>query len=151
MSEGHAIPLQHQFDWNEDSVLVFTTHGCSVILQAVLPDEASGFIILEFEGALCVRSASTDCSPVTGINRPSDASSWVTVLDTSNWDDEAHRAYRYIGTPKSIQRRHFVVSNHDVFHEILAESFSEHLVEATSQDYEKIKATYLLAGGQLFD
>ena len=57
MSNGIAIELKNEFDWVEDSVMIYTTHGCTLILQGKVSDESDDFfILLEFDDVRSVRS-----------------------------------------------------------------------------------------------
>ncbi len=150
MSNGYAVELKAKFDWNEDSVLVFTTHGCTVIQQGKVEEgEVPFFILLKFNGTKCVRGASTDCSPDFGIHPETRGASSISVLTDTEWDEDAHNEYTYIGTPKDTVRKHYVVSNHDVFHEILAESFTETKVTHGDPNFESIKSFYLFSNAQI--
>ena len=91
MSKGYAIGLSNKFDWNEDSVLMYTTHRCLVILQGQYKIENDVyFVLLNFEGAKSATSASTDCSPSVGIYPENSDVSFICVLTGSNWDNESH-------------------------------------------------------------
>ena len=141
MANGYAIELENDFEWNEDSVLQFTTHDCFVVLLGKSEEEQS-YILLEFHNALTARTASTDCSPDIGIHSEVPGKSSISVLTNSDWDNEAHKKYTYSGTPKRRSRKHYVVSNHDLFHEILAESFSERKVALGDPGFEQIEAIF---------
>ncbi len=91
---------------------------------------------LTFEGTMCVRSARTDCTPAIGIYPEKAGASFIVELTESQWSIEAHKAYVYATSPLEPRGRHFVVSNHDVFHEILADSFTEGIVSPGDSRYE---------------
>lgn len=148
MGKGVCLELKNNFAWSEDSVLLYTTHGCRVILQSLKAGEFNGFIILNFKGVSCVRSAATDCSPAFDVKPDKAGVSYVAILD-SNWDDEAHEKYTYIGTPKYLERKHFVVTNHDVFHEILGESFEEIFISKKDERYDFIESLYLYSSAKI--
>ena len=139
MPSGIAITLQYQHDHIEDSILVYSSQECSVFLLADTESDVTSFVKLKFEGARCVRSARTDCSPAIGIYPKDSGASFIVELTDSKWPVEAHNSYTYAGSPLKPRGRHFVVSNHDVFHEILAESFVEHLVEQGDVEYENVE------------
>ncbi|RBP44678.1 hypothetical protein [Arenicella xantha] len=150
MSNGIAINLENKFAFNEDSVLIYTTHGCKVILQGDVDDgDNHYFIILEFFDVISVRSAATDCTPAFNIDSKKVGVSFVAELTNSQWDDEAHLSYTYTGTKKITNRKHFVVTNHDVFHEVLGKSFVEQKISRTSKDYQNIRLIYLYAKAQI--
>ena len=139
MKSGTAITLKYQHHHIEDAVLVYSSQECSVFLLAESEQAAPSFVKIQFEGARCVRSARTDCSPAIGIYPSNLGESFLVELTDSKWPIEAHNAYTYAGSPLKPRGRHFVVSNHDVFHEILAESFSESLIAQGEAEYEFIK------------
>ncbi len=150
MSNGIAIELKNKFAFTEDSVLIYTTHGCTIILQGdVDDDENHYFITLEFSDVISVRSAATDCSPAFNVDSKKIGVSFVAELNKSQWDDEAHQAYTYTGTTKITNRKHFVVTNHDIFHEVLGKSFVEKKISRTSKEYQPIRSIYLYAKAQI--
>jgi len=150
MSRGNAIELENKFDWSEDSVLLYTTHGCTVILQGEYEDiKDLYFVVLDFSGVRTIRGASTDCTPAFGIQPKNIGASFVAEIYESDWDNEAHLKYTYSGTPKSRELKHFVISNHDVFHEILGESFDERKVSQGNTEFEMIKSAYILSKAQI--
>jgi hypothetical protein len=134
--------LKHQHSHIEDAVLVYTTHSCVVYLLAESEAAEPSFVKLKFDGARCVRSAATDCSPAIGIYPSESGVSFIVELTDSKWQLEAHDAYRYAGSPLKPRGRHYVVSNHDVFHEILADSFSESMVLQGGSEYDFIKTYF---------
>ena len=136
MRSGIAISLKYQHDHIEDAILVYTSQYCVVYLIAEGEAIERSFVKLEFDRARCARSARTDCSPAIGIYPNEPGRSFLVELTDSKWAVEAHEAYTYVGSSLKPHRRHFVVSNHDVFHEILADSFSETLVAPGDTDYE---------------
>lgn len=139
MKSGVAIPLKYQHDHIENAVLIYADHQCSVFLLLEGEHAVPSFVKIQFEGARCVRSARTDCSPAIGIYPSDPAVSFLVELTNSTWPVDAHKAYTYAGSSLKPRGKHFVVSNHDVFHEILAESFSESLVLEGEPEYEYIK------------
>jgi hypothetical protein len=139
MKSGAAITLQYQHEHIEDAVLIYSSQECSVFLLAEGEQTTPSFVKLKFEGARCVRSASTDCSPAIGIYPSNPGDSFLVELTDSKWPIEAHNTYTYANSPLKPRGRHFVVSNHDVFHEILAESFEESLIVSGDAEYECIK------------
>jgi hypothetical protein len=68
MRSGIAISLRHQHAHIEDAVLIYTSQHCAVYLLANTHAAALSFVKLKFEGARCVRSASTDLNPAIGIH-----------------------------------------------------------------------------------
>ncbi len=50
--------------------------------------------------------------------------------------------YVYQDSPLKPLGRHFVVSNHDVFYEILADSFQEQLIEPAHPEYGHVKSYF---------
>jgi hypothetical protein len=143
MRSGIAISLKYQHNHIEDAVLVYTSQTCAIYLLAEGEEIVPPFVKLQFDGARCVRSARTDCSPAIGIYPSEPGASFIVELTDSKWSIEAHEAYTYAGSPLKARGRHYVVSNHDVFHEILADSFSESLVTPGDPDYEFIKKYFV--------
>lgn len=139
MSSGIAITLKYQHDYVEDSVLIYSCYECAVYLVADNEENPGSFVKLCFQRARCARSARTDCSPAIGIYPRESSASFIVELTESDWILEAHKAYVYAGTELRPGARHYVVTNHDIFHEVLAESFTESLVEPNSDEYEAIK------------
>ena len=139
MQLGNAITLKYQHDHIEDSVLIFSCEKCSVYLVAAGKKHAESFVKLEFEGVQCVRSARTDCTPAMGIYPKEAGASFIVELTESKWAVEAHELYVYAGSSIQPRGRHFVVSNHDIFHEILAESFSESIIDPGDIEYDFAK------------
>ncbi len=144
MQKGIAISLRYQHDHIEDAVLVYAPHECFVYLVAEEPEYENSFVKLEFLRAKSVRSARTECSPAIGINPKELGSSYIVELTESQWPLEAHKSYSYAGTKYESNMRHFVVANHDIFHEILAESFTEKLVIFGEPEHDIIKSHFSL-------
>ncbi|MBN9368565.1 MAG: hypothetical protein J0H59_16245 [Comamonadaceae bacterium] len=142
MRSGIAISLKYQHDHIEDAVLVYTSQDCAVYLLVESGAIKPSFVKLLFEGARSVRSARTNCSPAIGIY-PEQGTSFIVELTDSQWPIEAHKAYTYAGSPLKPRGRHYVVSNHDVFHEILADSFSEELITQGDYEYEFIEKHFV--------
>lgn len=142
MKSGIAITLKYQHDHIEDAVLLYSSRECSVFLLAVEQEGVSSFVKLTFNGALCARSARTDCSPAIGIYPKESGKSFIVELTDSSWPIEAHKMYVYQDSPLRPRGRHFVVSNHDVFHEILADSFQEQLIEPAHPEYDHVKSYF---------
>jgi hypothetical protein len=150
MKKGYAVELKNKFAWAEDSVMIFTTHGWQVILLGEYDDDSEPFfILLDFQGAMCTRSASTDCCPDMHICGENFDASYISVLTESSWNEDAHKKYRYRGTPNDIVRLHYVISNHDVFHEVLAKSFTETRITKIDENYNTVKSCFLFSRAQL--
>src|SRR5690554_4959297 len=128
MRSGVAIVLRNLHHHIEDAVLVYTSQECVVYLLADSEGITPSFVKILFKGARSVRSARTDCSPAVGIYPLEPGTSFIVEMTDSQWPVEAHKAYTYAGSPLKPRGRHYVVSNHDVFHEVLADCFSEELV-----------------------
>ena len=143
MRSGIAISLKYRHSHIEDGVLVYTSHICAIYLLAESEGIAPSFVRLQFDSARCVRSARTDCSPAIGIYPPESGVSFIVELTDSKWPIEAHEFYTYAGSILKPRGRHYVVSNHDLFYEILADSFSESLVEQDDADYDFIKKYFV--------
>lgn len=142
LATGKAITLKSQHDHIEDSVLVFSCRECSVFLIQDLNSSQPTFVELKFHKAICVRSARTDCTPAIGIYPEQAGVSFIVEITDSQWAVEAHKAYVYATSTLKPSGRHFVVSNHDVFHEILAESFTESLVGPEDSQYDIVRGLF---------
>lgn len=128
MADGKAHVLNNKFAYNEDSILIHGPSACSVFLISE-ESPTTKYIEIRFNSARCARSASTDCTPAIGIYPESNEPvSFVAELTSSKWIPEAHKSYTYGGTAPWEEYKHYVISNHDVFHEIIAESFEEYAV-----------------------
>ncbi len=134
MRKGSAIPLVYRHNHIEEALLVYSSQACSVYLLADGQEEPA-FVRLKFDGVQCVRSAATDCSPAIGIYPEESGVSFIVELTETTWPIEARRDYKYATSAIQPRGRHFVVSNHDIFHEVLADSFSESLVRAGSTEH----------------
>ena len=142
MPNGRAIPLKYQHDHIEDSVLVFSCDQCSVFLIQDATVDSPTYVELTFQGVICVRSARTDCTPAIGIYPKQAGASFIVELTESQWPIEAHKAYVYATSPLKPRGRHFVVSNHDVFHEILADTFTEGIIDPADSRYDLVKQLF---------
>lgn len=139
MQSGTAITLKYQHDHIEDSVLVYSCEKCTVYLVADQDKYDSSFIKLEFQRVQCVRSARTDCSPAIGIYPKEPGASFIVELTKSKWPVEANESYVYAGSSIKPSGHHYVVTNHDIFHEILAESFDEKLIQPNDDEFDIAK------------
>lgn len=139
---GIAITLQNKNDHIEDAVLIFSTEECSVYLLADNKSDEDSYIKLAFQGVQCVRSAPTDCTPAIGIYPKNPSDSFIVELTKTNWPTEAREAYVYASSSRQPKGKHYVVSNHDIFHEILADSFDEKLIKKGDQNYDFIKSLF---------
>jgi len=144
MPKGQAITLKYQHDWNEDAVLSFSCNKCSVYFIQDVDSSQPTFIELRFHKTQTVRSARTDCTPAIGIYPEDLNACFIVELTDSTWPTEARKAYIYADSPIKPSGRHFVVSNHDIFHEILAESFTELLLKPGDSGYEFAKTLFNL-------
>jgi len=140
--KGQAILLRYQHDHIEDSVLVFSCEQCSVFLVQDATVDSPTYVELRFARTKCVRSARTDCTPAIGIYPDQEGASFIVELTDSQWPIEAHRAYVYATSPLKPCGRHFVISHHDVFHEILADSFTETLVRPGDSRYTFVRQLF---------
>mgnify|MGYP003659961389 CR=1 FL=1 len=139
MPSGIAITLKYQHDYIEDSVLIYSCGNCTVYLVADGNVSPPSYVKLEFDRVQCVRSARTDCSPAIGIYPENPGVSFIVELTESKWPVEARELYVYADSPIKPRGRHFVITNHDIFHEVLAESFSESILQKGSPEYDFVK------------
>ena len=142
MVAGKAITLKYQHDHLEDSVLVYSCSECSVYLVAALEGDQLTFVKLKFQDVQCVRSARTDCTPAMGIYPETPGASYIAEITDTRWPLEARKAYVYATSSQAPTGRHFVVSNHDIFYEVLAESCSESLVKPSGGGYQAVSGLF---------
>ena len=139
MHSGTAINLKYQHDHIEDSVLVYSPSECVIYLIANEKEHPGSFVKLSFEGARCIRSTRTDCSPAIGIYPKEAGICFVVELTSSQWPGEAYKSFTYANSGLKPRGRHFVVSNNDIFHEVLADSFEESIVIPSSEEHERVR------------
>lgn len=139
MHSGTAISLKYQHDHIEDSVLFYSPSECVIYLIANEQEHPNSFVKLRFESARCTRSARTDCSPAIGIYPEEADACFIVELTDSQWPSEAHKLYTYANSGLKPRGRHFVVTNHDIFHEVLADSFEESIITSGSEEHERVK------------
>ncbi|AEF99409.1 hypothetical protein [Methylomonas methanica] len=144
MKPSIAITLKYHHDHIEDSVVIFSCEKCLIYLVAEEKQYPAAFVKLEFEGVQCVRSARTDCSPAIGIYPKESGASFIVELTESKWPMEAHKSYVYAGSQIKPRGHHYIVTNHDIFHEILADSFNESLVQQGGNEYDFIKSQFVV-------
>lgn len=145
MQSGTAILLKYLYSYNENSVLIYSCDKCTVYLIVDAEVHSSSFIKLEFDKVQCVRSARTDCSPAIGIYPKVAGASFIVELTQSRWPIDAHKSYIYAGSSRQPHGRHYVVTNHDIFHEVLAESFEESIIHQNDKEYDSVKTLFSLA------
>jgi hypothetical protein len=87
----------------------------------------------------CIRSARTDCSPAIGIYPEEAGACFLVELTNSQLPGEAHELYTYANSGLKPRGRHFMVTNHDIPHEVLADSFKESIITKNSKEYESVK------------
>lgn len=142
MQSGVALTLKYNHDYIEDSVIVFSCNRCSIYLRAEVKQFPSSFVKLQFDGVQCSRSARTDCSPAIKVCSKEPGASFIVELIESNWPAEANKSYVYAGSSVKREYRHFVITNHDIFHEVLAETFTESIVQQGDLEYEFVKILF---------
>ena len=143
MPSGVAITLNYQHDYIEDSLLIYSCDTCAVYLVADENEFPSSFVKLEFNRVQCVRSARTDCSPAIGIYPKESDASFIVELTESKWPAEARELYVYADSSIKPRGRHFVITNHDIFHEILADSFNESIIQLGDSEYDFVSENVL--------
>ena len=127
MIDAVAIPLEFWQDPQGDVILIYSEHECSVYFACwVTAGEPATFIgHLLFDHAWGVRSFRREFSPYQ-ISNP--AKSEILRVQDSELVRE-HVAYRQSHYPhlppsKLVVPNHYVVSGHDIYHEILADGFT---------------------------
>lgn len=136
LKTASAIDLQYQYKIVEDSVIIFDSEKCVVYLIAEESAHGKAIVKLEFIRAKCVRSARTDCAPGIEVKSKNSGNSFIVEIIDSSWPVEANDNYRYSSSAAQSYGKHFVVRCHDIFHEVLADSFEQSLVVLGEHEYE---------------
>ena len=125
MIDAVAIPLEFWQDPQGDVILIYSEHECSVYFACWLTaGEPAAFIgHLSFDHALCVRSFHREFSPYQ-VSNPGNSEN-LRVPDSELVREHlAYRQRHYSHLPTSlVVPNHYVVSGHDIYHEILAVGF----------------------------
>jgi hypothetical protein len=127
MAQVTVIPLEFWQDPQGDVILIFSEHECSVYFGCwSVAGEPADFIgHLSFRDASAVRSFGREFLPYD-VPRHEHHSYILSIAD-SDFIRE-HIAYRKQHYPSSrvdaLNRVHYVVAGHDIYHEILAGSFT---------------------------
>ena len=127
MPEPTEIPLQCWCDPQGDSLVIYTAEECSVYRGCwVASAEPSDYIChLAFHDVAAVRSFPREFVPYRWT--PTHRSSLLCLLDSDLIQE--HIAYRQHHYPSSVRDtsrlRHYVISGHDFYHDILATGFTE--------------------------
>ena len=128
MKEAKVIPLEFWQDPQEDVILIYSERQCSVYFAcwcaAGMPADFIGH--LAFEHASDVRSSWREHPPYR-IPQNERHHSYILEVPDSDWVREyvARRNLRAPEVPLQVSdRHHFVVVGHDIFHEIIAASFT---------------------------
>jgi|SRR3974390_2086878 len=127
MIDATIIPLDFWQAPQGDVILVYSEHECSIYFacwkSAAVPADFIGH--LSFERASCVRSFGREYLPYRF--QSTSHHSYILQIPDSELLRE-HVAYRKIHYPNSpanlLDRNHYVVKGHDIYHEILARDFT---------------------------
>jgi hypothetical protein len=128
MKVAEIVPLEFWQDPVEDVILVFSERQCSVYCACwSAAGEPADFVgHLEFEDASDVRCSRRDYPPYQ-IQNDTDECSYILKVSDSDFVREyiTRRNLRLPEAPlRFSDRHHFVVMGHDVYHEIVAASFT---------------------------
>jgi len=124
MAQVNVIPLEFWKDPQGDIILIFSERECSVYFGCwSAAGEPADFIgHLSFQGASAVRSFRREHLAYRVPNR--EHRSYILSVTDSDFVRE-HIAYRQRHYPGDARTRiHYVVVGHDIYHEILAASFT---------------------------
>jgi hypothetical protein len=127
MPEPIEIPLQCWCDPQGDSLLIYTAKECSIYRGCwVASAEPADYIChLAFHDVSAVRSYPREFVPYQ--RTPTHHSSLLCILDSDLIQE--HIAYRQRHYPSSVRDtlrlRHYIVSGHDFYLDILATGFTE--------------------------
>ena len=124
MTDATIIPLQFWQDPQGDVIIIFSEAECSVYFSCwIATGEPADFIgHISFEHASAVRSFTREFLPYRIASY--DCHSYILQIPDSDLVRE-HVAYRQRHYPEfpGREQQHFVVTGHDIYHEILATSF----------------------------
>jgi hypothetical protein len=125
MINANIIPLEFWQDPQSDVIVIFSERECSVYFSCwTNAGEPADFIgKLSFNGAAAVRSFDREFNPYRyGGHRQK---SYILQIPDSDLvrDRVEYRKRHYPKTPTA-QRTHYVILGHDIYHEILAVSFT---------------------------
>lgn len=141
--EATIIPLKSWQDPQGDIVLIYSEHECSIFFGCwVSSGEPADYICqLSFERAAAVRSFDREFIPY---RLPEHTfHSYILRVPDSDLQRE-HIAYRRQHYPHfpydPTEHSHFVVTGHDIYHEILATGFSETTIPASELTDERLLA-----------
>jgi hypothetical protein len=139
------VPLRSWQDPQGDVLAVYSERDCSIYFGCWIEfGEPADFICqLSFQGAAVVRSYRREHLPYpTPTHAPS--SFILRILDSDLLKE--HEAYRKKFYPNACldpsQYSHFVIIGHDIYHEIIALSFSENTIPAAEITDQRLLALY---------
>ena len=141
MTEATAIPIKSWPDPQGDIVLIYSEQECSIFFSCwIASGEPADYICrLSFLRAAAVRSFPREFLPY---RHPQDAPVPCILRIPDSDMLRAFVAYRQQHYPQSpfdpSQHSHFVVPGHDIYHEILATSFSETTMPASELTDERL-------------
>jgi hypothetical protein len=127
MAEVTVIPLDFWKDPQGDVILIFSEYECSVYFGCwSAAGEPADFILqLSFQHASTARSFNREFLPYRIPKH--EARSYILSITNSEFIDD-HFAYRKLHYPQSRvddhKRVHYVIVGHDIYHEVLAASFT---------------------------
>jgi hypothetical protein len=124
VTDATIIPLQFWQDTQGDVILIYSEAECSVYFSCwVSAGEPADFIgHISFEHASAVRSFAREFLPYRVASH--DNHSYILQISDPDFVREqvAYRQRHYPHFPGR-EQQHFVVTSHDIYHEILATSF----------------------------
>lgn len=141
--EATTVPIKSWQDPQGDIVLVYSEHECSIFFGCwVASGEPADYIChLSFQLAAVVRSFPREILPYRfplNTTRPC-----ILRIPDSDLLRElvVYRQRHYPQLPfDPSQYRHFVITGHDIYHEILATGFSEATIPASELNDERLLA-----------
>jgi hypothetical protein len=145
MITGKEFKLSNNYDWTEEAIIIFGHLKCDVFLFVEEASRPPSILKISFNHAIAIRSARTDCSPGLKFKEETEkveaGASCVLELFNSKWPEQALKSYTYGDFPFELSR-HFVVESHDVFHEILADKYTENLIKSEDKEYVFAKSLF---------
>jgi hypothetical protein len=134
-----AIKLERWQSPVEDVLLLYSEGTCIVyfLIQSDTGDQLDECCIgkLQFFGAHAVRSFRTEVLPY--YDHQHDYHSYILEVFQSPWRAEALVGIYSEQLKASLlaRARHFIVAGHDIYHEIVAESYNEQYITNNSEEF----------------
>jgi hypothetical protein len=143
--KASVIPLKCWKNPQGDIILISSEYECSVFFGCWDASGAPADYIcrLSFSGAVVSRSYTREHIPYSVL--PHTYHSHILLIPDSDMKRE-HLAYRQQHYPQAKfnpgELSHFVVQGHDVYHEVLAQSFTETVIDVLDINEDRLRALH---------